>query len=153
MYRCFINNCSRGIGMRKNAAFLIILTLCFFSLCAQCSPEKDLGALEAQAIQDNTFWDWPLSTPEEQGLDAEKLSELADLIRKGFRDSLPAPLPLDHQAWIFGIRGIFWGLAGRRNSTPYSRSLKVSLPLWLEWPSTVGNSRVLRKRSWIFSRT
>ncbi len=71
--------------MRKNAAVLIILTLCFFSLRAQCSPEKDSGTLEAQAIQDNTFWDWPLSTPEGQGLDAEKLSELADLIREGIQ--------------------------------------------------------------------
>jgi CubicO group peptidase (beta-lactamase class C family) len=33
--------------------------------------------------QVSSTWQWPVSTPDEQGLDPKKLAELADLIRKG----------------------------------------------------------------------
>jgi CubicO group peptidase (beta-lactamase class C family) len=41
---------------------------------------------QAPAVgQDPVSWQWPVSTPEEQGVDGTKLAELVDLIRQGER--------------------------------------------------------------------
>jgi len=36
-------------------------------------------------VRDACSWDWPVSTPEQQGLDAARLAELVSLIREGKR--------------------------------------------------------------------
>jgi len=38
-----------------------------------------------RASKDSTVWDWPISTPEAQGMNPEKLAELTELIRAGER--------------------------------------------------------------------
>ena len=37
----------------------------------------------AVALQQRPPWEWPVSTPDEQGLDSKRLAELVELIRKG----------------------------------------------------------------------
>jgi CubicO group peptidase (beta-lactamase class C family) len=37
----------------------------------------------ATPVRDARAWEWPVSTPEQQGLDSEKLAELVSLIREG----------------------------------------------------------------------
>jgi CubicO group peptidase (beta-lactamase class C family) len=53
---------------------------------ANSSVQKSTASgLSATPGQESPSWDWPVSTPEEQGLDSKKLAELVDLIRAGER--------------------------------------------------------------------
>ena len=60
--------------------YFIVLTL-FFVSC-----ETIFGApicANLQTSQDSPSWEWPISTPEKQGLDAKRLAELVHSIREG----------------------------------------------------------------------
>jgi len=50
-----------------------------------CSSAERIKATVPESVfgQQPPAWEWPVSTPEEQGLDSKKLAELEELIRKG----------------------------------------------------------------------
>ncbi len=61
-----------------------------------------IGTLLQAGSQSSGSWDWPISTPEKEGLDAEKLARLADLIREGIRyPRLHALLVVRHGQLVF----------------------------------------------------
>ena len=65
----------------KKLSCLILLwaavSLCFPSLSAEC------GETHTHLKPPDANWTWPQSTPEKEGLDPDKLRELAELIRAG----------------------------------------------------------------------
>ncbi len=60
--------------MRKYAAVLTILALCVIYQQAYGFPKREMDPLRAQDIAEKTVWEWPLSSPDKQDLDAGKLN-------------------------------------------------------------------------------
>jgi len=59
--------------MKRRIRFIVVALAVLFGIRGTCRPDS----------QAPPAWDWPVSTPEEQGLDAKALAETVDLIRKG----------------------------------------------------------------------
>ena len=69
-------------------AILLAGLIGIWGICqAHPSVQRDRAAAPAAAPPGQTppSWDWPVSAPEEQGLDSKKLTELVGLIRAGER--------------------------------------------------------------------
>jgi CubicO group peptidase (beta-lactamase class C family) len=65
----------------KNKIFIpIVLCVCFVLLLSSIF----VSGITWSSDQ-NTTWEWPRSTPEEQGLDSKALTELVEIIREGQR--------------------------------------------------------------------
>jgi len=69
------------------------LAILFAGLLGLCGSGYADSSLDEDKVSGPTFiseresstWEWPVSTPEEQGLDPERLAELLNLIRQGER--------------------------------------------------------------------
>ncbi len=75
--------------MARNSALIpgIFLCLALFvsPLPAISAGQKKETRPVSTVHQEQACWDWPVSTPEEQGLDPVRLGELVELIRQGER--------------------------------------------------------------------
>ncbi len=61
------------------------LTLSGLTLPAISVGQKNDSKPAPRSDQEPVVWEWPVSTPEEQGLDPVRLNELVELIREGVR--------------------------------------------------------------------
>jgi CubicO group peptidase (beta-lactamase class C family) len=75
--------------MARNSVLIASLAFCLF-LSGLSSPvisadQKNDPKSLSTGHQEREAWEWPVSTPAEQGLDAVRLDELVELIRRGER--------------------------------------------------------------------
>jgi CubicO group peptidase (beta-lactamase class C family) len=76
--------------MKRQLRFFALVFVGFLGIWGACpansSLEKNRAAAPAiKPGQDSSSWEWPVSTPGEQGLDQERLADLVRLIREGER--------------------------------------------------------------------
>jgi CubicO group peptidase (beta-lactamase class C family) len=109
------------------------------------------GACLANSQATPASWQWPVSTPEEQGLDSKKLAELVDLIRAGERyPRLHCLLIIRHGYLVVEEYFNKWGPDFIHALQSVSKSFTSAL---VGIAIARASSREWTRKSWIFSPT